>query len=466
MSSSSTPPPPLDVDVVFDATAVSEVAGADDEDHAAAAARLLLACPPLRWGLLGCGRVSHDFCQALRHVPTASVVACATKSDAERAQQFATRHGIPSHYGTYAALLADGNVDIVYVGTVHAFRREIGEQCLLAGKHVLLEKPFCCTVEDAEYLVRLAAERNLFLQEGMWTRFFPAVEQARRIVNRMMPPQHQQQNSSSSSLSSSNIGIGEVVSVMTDFNFDAADSEAYPDSFVYQRKLGGGASLHIGPYPIAAALLFFGGRQPDVIQAVGQVDAATGVDLQAAVTLRFAATTTATTSTATTHTTLANGHAAGPPAVADPTVNGFAAAAETTTPKLPGAGVATLCYGMLGESEEVTTVLGTQGRLTIESPCHCPTHLTVQLKGRGRGQAAQTLRYHYPLPADTAEIVAAGGYHYPNSAGFCYEAAAVARCVAAGLPCCPQYTLAETLIAQRILQETRLQLRVKAVDED
>lgn len=372
-----------------------------------------LECPPLKWGILGCGRVSHDFCRAVQqHVTTATMVACATANDAARARDFAKLHSIPSWYDNYDDLLNDPAVDIVYVGNVHVFRREIGEKCLLANKHVLLEKPFACgKVEDAEYLIQLAAERNLFLQEGMWTRFFPAVELARQIVC------HDQL-------------LGDVVCVMSDFHFNASDSEVYPDSFFYQRKLGGGASLLVASYPIAAALLFFNGRAPDKIQVSGQVDAATGVDLQAVINLQFSPT---------------------------------SLTQSDDTPKLPGAGLATLTYGMLGESEEVTTVVGTKGRLTIHSPCHCPTRLTVTLKGQGRGNAAQTLRYDFPLPEGLVQ-----DYFYPNSAGLCYEAAAVARCIACAAgtaSSCPQFTLAETLIVQQILQETRHQLSVKSVDE-
>ena len=84
-----------------------------------------LECPPLRWGLIGCGRVSHDFAQALKHVPTASVVACSAR-DVARAQEFADKHGIAKAYGTYDELVQDPNVDIVYVGNVHAFRLQVG----------------------------------------------------------------------------------------------------------------------------------------------------------------------------------------------------------------------------------------------------------------------------------------------------------------------------------------------------
>jgi dihydrodiol dehydrogenase / D-xylose 1-dehydrogenase (NADP) len=171
-------------------------------------------------------------------------------------------------------MLEDKNIEIVYVGNVHSYRRAIGEKCLLANKHVLLEKPFACDSKDAEYLISLAKERNLFIMEGMWTRFFPAVELARRLVlgNGAGQPGV----------------IGDVVSVTSDFNFNASDNnDEYPSSILYNRKEGGGASLFIAPYPIAAALLFFNGSKPDKICAVGQVDNHTGVDLQASMSLSF-----------------------------------------------------------------------------------------------------------------------------------------------------------------------------------
>ena len=67
--------------------------------------------------------------------------------------------------GNYDELLADDQVQCVYVGNLHVFRREIGEKCLMANKHVLLEKPFACNAEDAKYLLDLAKERNLFIME-------------------------------------------------------------------------------------------------------------------------------------------------------------------------------------------------------------------------------------------------------------------------------------------------------------
>lgn len=263
--------------------------------------------------------------------------------------------------------------------------------------------------------------------EGMWTRFFPAVEQARKLAFGMEGVEK---------------GVlGQITTVFSDFNFNASDSEEYPTSFFYNRKLGGGASLLTGPYPIAAATLFYPDMTPDQIKVVGQVDSATGVDLQACISMSFPPTSVVA------------------PAM-DPKNK------EESTPKLPGAGVANLSYGLLGESVEETTIVGTKGRMKIKSPAHCPTQLVVTLKGDGRGAAAGEMVYDYPLPEDTDAITAAGGYFYPNSAGFCYEAAAVARCIAAGRLEAPQYTLSETLVATKILEQARIQLGTKKVSED
>jgi dihydrodiol dehydrogenase / D-xylose 1-dehydrogenase (NADP) len=135
---------------------------------------------------------------------------------------------------------------------------------------------------------------------------------------------------------------------------------------------------------------------------------------------------------------------------------------DENTPKLPGCGVATLLFGMLGESEEETVIVGTKGRLILQNPGHCPTKLRLITKGDGhRGDVGEERMYEYPVPVDTEEITNAGGYFYPNSAGFAYEAAAVARCIGAGKTEAPQFPLSETLINMKLIDELRAQLGVK-----
>jgi dihydrodiol dehydrogenase / D-xylose 1-dehydrogenase (NADP) len=237
-------------------------------------------------GIMGSGRVCNDFVQSLKLIPSANVVAVAARSE-DSAKKFADNHGIPKFYGGYDALLKDEEVDIIYVGIIHSTRRATVEKCLMANKHTLVEKPFACSYKDAEYLVGLAREKKVFLMEGMWTRFFPAVEQARRLAL----------GDAESDTGTPGV-IGEVVSVSSDFNFNASDHEVYPTSIFYNHSVGGGASLFVAPYPAAAALLFFGGAAPDKILAAGQLDEKTGVDLQASMSLSFPPTSTSALSPA------------------------------------------------------------------------------------------------------------------------------------------------------------------------
>uniref|UniRef100_A0A7R9ZKN0 Gfo/Idh/MocA-like oxidoreductase C-terminal domain-containing protein n=1 Tax=Craspedostauros australis TaxID=1486917 RepID=A0A7R9ZKN0_9STRA len=185
--------------------------------------------------------------------------------------------------------------------------------------------------------------------------------------------------------------------------------------------------------------MFFPNSEPDQIKAVGQLDATTGVDLQVGMTMSFPPTSNVQ------------------PAMDESNV-------DESTPKLPGAGVAVLSFGVLCESVEETTMIGTKGRMTLQSPGHCPTRLTVDVKADGRGAKAESNVYEYALPEDTEEIKKAGGYFYPNSAGFAYEAAGVARCIAAGKLEAPQFTLDETMLNLKLMDEARRQIGVASVD--
>jgi dihydrodiol dehydrogenase / D-xylose 1-dehydrogenase (NADP) len=120
---------------------------------------------------------------------------------------------------------------------------------------------------------------------------------------------------------------------------------------------------------------------------------------------------------------------------------------------------------MLGESSEETTVVGTRGRLIIHSPCHCPTRVTCMVKEHGRGQIQEVLEYEFPIPEETEEIKNSGGCCYPNSLGFAYEQAAVARCISKGLKEVPQYTHDETLTTMQVIDELRSQLGVLPVNQ-
>ncbi len=103
--------------------------------------------------------------------------------------------------------------------------------------------------------------------EGMWTRFFPAVEKAEEIIR--------------------SGAIGKVVAVHSDFGFNGADVAEYPDHIFYDLNLGGGGLFYVAPYPVAVALQFLGPAPPSRIAAAGVKDKLTGVDLSGAISLHF-----------------------------------------------------------------------------------------------------------------------------------------------------------------------------------
>ena len=114
-----------------------------------------------------------------------TVVAVASSSSADRAKQFLQECNCPSSakaYGSYEELVKDTNVDIIYVATPHSHHYQNTMLCLLAGKNVLCEKSFTTNAAQAKKLIATAKERNLFLMEAVWTRFFPLSVKIRKTI--------------------------------------------------------------------------------------------------------------------------------------------------------------------------------------------------------------------------------------------------------------------------------------------
>jgi predicted dehydrogenase len=196
---------------------------------------------PIRWGILSTGAIATSFVEDLRLLPDAEVLAVGSRTP-EAAELFASRHGIPRAYGSWAELAADPDVDVVYVATPHAAHHAAAALCLEAGKAVLCEKPFTLDLATSRDLVATAQRKGVFLMEAMWTRCNPAVRRAVAMV--------------------ADGAIGEVTSVQADFGI-AGPFE--PTHRLRAKVLGGGALLDLGVYPITMALLVLG--LPDHIRA-------------------------------------------------------------------------------------------------------------------------------------------------------------------------------------------------------
>ena len=206
----------------------------------------------IRWGILGAGGIADIVGSDIARSPGSEIVAVAAR-DAARAAAFAAARGIPRSYGSYAELVADADVDVVYIATTHAHHLEHALLALQAGKPVLIEKAFTLNARDARVVVAEARARNLFCMEAMWTRLNPLI---RRAVALTAAGE-----------------IGDVLGVRADlsklFPYD-------PVHRLYDLAAGGGALLDLGVYPATVVWMFLG--RPDEVQAFGTL-APTGADL-------------------------------------------------------------------------------------------------------------------------------------------------------------------------------------------
>src|SRR3954469_4556590 len=125
---------------------------------------------PTRWGILATGRIAKTFADNLLEVPGAEIAAVGSRSQ-ESADAFAAEYGARSSiraHPSYESLLADPEVDVVYVATPHALHLENARAAFDAGKHVLCEKPLTLNLAEAEAMVAAAGAAGRFLMEAMW----------------------------------------------------------------------------------------------------------------------------------------------------------------------------------------------------------------------------------------------------------------------------------------------------------
>ena len=194
----------------------------------------------LNWAIMGPGSISVAFLNDIR-LAGLQVSAVGSRS-IDRANAFAARHGIPNAYGSYEELVADNQVDIVYIASTNNAHFGNAKLALNAGKHVLLEKPFTLDATQATELVRIARSKNVFLMEAMWTRFLPNhTVLFEKLADGI---------------------IGEPLYLMADHNQNLPKG-SFPR--LHDPALGGGSLLDLGVYPISLAHRLFG--NPARIQA-------------------------------------------------------------------------------------------------------------------------------------------------------------------------------------------------------
>jgi predicted dehydrogenase len=199
----------------------------------------------IRWGVVGPGRIAEKVVEDFAVVDGARAVAVASRS-LDRAEAFANKHGLERAYGSYAEIIADPDVDVLYLATPHPQHHALALAGLRAGKALLIEKAFTATTAGAAEVVDVARETGVFVMEAMWTRFQPAVVALRELI--------------------ADGAIGEVRSVQADLG---VSREYDPADRLFDLALGGGALLDLGVYVVSFAQMLLG--TPSRVVAAGSL---------------------------------------------------------------------------------------------------------------------------------------------------------------------------------------------------
>ncbi|MEO8243288.1 MAG: aldo/keto reductase [bacterium] len=225
----------------------------------------------IRWGIIGPGAIANNFADGLAQADSGVLTAIASR-DAARRKSFGDKYGIAEakRFADYASILADAEVDAIYVSTPHPWHAELSIKALRAGKHVLCEKPAGMNAAEVTAVTEVAAQEGRFFMEAFMYRCHPQIARVLEIIR--------------------NGDIGTLQHIKTHFGFDAPYK---PGSRLYEMALGGGGILDVGGYPASLARLIAGAAvgapfaNPVMVKGMGTL-APTGVDAVAYGLLSFA----------------------------------------------------------------------------------------------------------------------------------------------------------------------------------
>jgi len=214
----------------------------------------------LRVGIIGTGWIAEKAAITLRGLTTCEAYAVGSRSQ-EKADAFARQWEVKKAYGSYAALLADPDVDLVYIGTPHSHHFDVTHEALLSGKPCLVEKAFMANRRQAQEIVDLAHRQKVFLAEAIWTRYQPVVKIVRELID------------------SGRIGTPRLLTATLGYSMGEKPR-------IMRADLCGGALLDLGVYALNFVRMFF---PADIVSIDSQcVKSTTGMDLTNAITLVLA----------------------------------------------------------------------------------------------------------------------------------------------------------------------------------
>ncbi len=226
---------------------------------------------PLRWGIIGAGRIAGQFARGLEHTDSGDLVAVASRT-AANAEHFVEAHAVQRRHAGYDALLNDPGVDAVYISTPHPMHAEWAIKSAEAGKHILCEKPMTLNEADTMAVVEAARRNDVFLMEAFMYRCHPQTEKLVELLRSGI--------------------IGDVKLVRATFSFRGQYDPEGMD-YHYSNALGGGGILDVGCYTVsmarlvAAVALGVDVAEPCDLHAVGHIGPERRIDEYSAATLKF-----------------------------------------------------------------------------------------------------------------------------------------------------------------------------------
>ncbi len=204
----------------------------------------------MKIGILGAGRIAVTLAETMNKMPEVECYGVASR-DLEKAKVFAKEHGFQHAFGSYEGMLADEEVELIYIATPHSHHYRHMKMCLDAGKHILCEKSFTVNEKQAEEIFRIAKEKKLLVTEAIWTRYMPS----RKIINDLLDEKV----------------VGDVRKMTANLNYPLLDKER-----IVKPELAGGALLDVGIYPLNFAYMHFGDKVDRIVSAAQMTEA--GVD--------------------------------------------------------------------------------------------------------------------------------------------------------------------------------------------
>lgn len=210
-------------------------------------------------GIIGAGRIATIMADTVNKMKDAEMYAIASRSE-DKAMEFASIHHVTKHFGNYADMLKDPDLELVYIATPHPFHYEHAKMCIDAGKPVLVEKPFCVNAKEAEELLDYAKKKGVFITEAMWVRYMPMAETIQKIIK------------------SGIIGTPKMISA--NLSYPMLTKER-----LIKAELAGGALLDVGVYALTFADMFKSDKVDDIHATA--VKTKEGVDAHTSITIRY-----------------------------------------------------------------------------------------------------------------------------------------------------------------------------------